>query len=350
MKNVAIIGCGRVSEHYIFIIKKFKYKKFRVVAVCDKNINKAKRISNKLKCNYYSNFSQMILNEDIDFIFVLTPSSDHFKSSFMAIKNNISVICEKPISMNSKDGKKLVNYAKKKGVKFYVCYQNRFNKSVVFLKKLIKSKKLGKIISFSVRVRWCRFQEYFEDGWHGTWKHDGGVINQQAIHHLDCLNVTLGPIKEVFARMTNRLNKLQAEDTMVCSLKLNNGATGTFESTTAARPKDIEASISILGSNGYIEVGGIAMNKVNKLLVKNKNYKKKYLNTISENVINGYGWSHKRVFDHVFSNKKENLKTSDTHNKYSIETTKIVHSIYKSCETNRNIILKKNNVSKKLGK
>ena len=110
-------------------------------------------------------------------------------------------------------------------------------------------------------MRWCRLQDYYEDGWHGTWKYDGGVINQQAIHHVDALNWLLGPVDSLTATITNRLNNLEAEDTLVSIMKFENGALGTIEATTAARPEDFEASLSVVGENGMVLVGGIALNK-----------------------------------------------------------------------------------------
>ena len=89
-------------------------------------------------------------------------------------------------------------------------------------------------------------------------------LNQQAIHHIDALNYLLGPVKSVSSFYTNRINVLEAEDTLVAILKLESGALATFEATTAARPKDLEASLTITGENGEVEVGGIALNKIYK--------------------------------------------------------------------------------------
>ena len=75
-----------------------------------------------------------------------------------------------------------------------VVFQNRFNNSIRFLKELIE--KIGKIVSVSLSLLWCRYQNYYNDGWHGTWINDGGVINQQAIHHLDVIRYLFGPIKK----------------------------------------------------------------------------------------------------------------------------------------------------------
>ena len=65
------------------------------------------------------------------------------------------------------------------------------------------------MVKASVSLLWCRYQNYYNDDWHGTWKMDGGVINQQAIHYIDILRWLFGPIEEVFCYMSNRINKLK---------------------------------------------------------------------------------------------------------------------------------------------
>ena len=112
---------------------------------------------------------------------------------------------------------------KRSKVVYDVILQNRLNKAIVFLKKLLTNNQLGKILKVNVRVNWCRYQSYYNDGWHGTWKSDGGVINQQAIHHIDILRWLFGPIIEISSYTTKRMNKLEAEDTAVACFKLKNG-------------------------------------------------------------------------------------------------------------------------------
>ena len=73
---------------------------------------------------------------------------------------------------------------------------------------LLKKKRFGNLVSVSVRLRWCRLQEYYNDGWHGTWAQDGGVTNQQAIHHIDALTWICGNVKSVSAISAKRANEL----------------------------------------------------------------------------------------------------------------------------------------------
>ena len=145
-----------------------------------------------------------------------------------------------------------------------VVYQNRLNPAIQFLKNELNKGVFGKIITASIRLRWARYQDYYEDEWHGTWKQDGGVINQQAIHHVDVMNWLCGPVTEVCATGGNLINNLEAEDTMVGIIKFKNGSFGTIEATTGLRPKDQEASISIVGDKAIATVGGIALNKIEK--------------------------------------------------------------------------------------
>jgi predicted dehydrogenase len=177
---------------------------------------------------------------------------------------------------------------------------------------------------------------------------DGGVINQQAIHYIDILRWLFGPVKEVFCYMDNRINRLEAEDTAVASLKFKNGALGTIEATTAARPMDIHASLSLVGSKGTIVLGGLALNKITRIIGLNNssNLIKKY----SQNIKNGYGISHFSLINKILKNLSKNIITPPVDAAESYKTTQLIHAMYSSHELNKPIIISDKVKSKKLGK
>ena len=80
-----------------------------------------------------------------------------------------------------------IEIADKADLSYGGVFQNRMNKPILYIKKIFENEDFGNIISAGVKLQWCRFQEYYNDEWHGRWKTDGGVINQQAIHHIDAL-------------------------------------------------------------------------------------------------------------------------------------------------------------------
>ena len=123
--------------------------------------------------------------------------------------------------------------------------------------KLREDLKRSKFANFSlyVIVRWKRDQKYYNnDSWRGTWKLDGGVISNQASHHLDLLRTIMGQPLSVFAKSSKHLAKIQCEDTALIIFKFRKNKTAIMEATTAMRPKNIEGSISVLDQKARLKL------------------------------------------------------------------------------------------------
>ena len=210
---------------------------------------------------------------------------------------------------------------------------------------------LGRIVSTSVVLRWCRDDAYYADAWHGRWALDGGVLAQQGIHHLDAVRYLNGPIASVAGTYDQRINKLEAEDTIVGFMKFDNGALGTFELTTACRPADIEASITILGTAGFIRLGGIALNKIDDFyLVKNGEIvRDASALDVNEEVETGYGYSHGRQFEMIYDEVADGVSGVTFSSEDVAETLASLHAIYASCESHEYQSVAERVRSKKLG-
>ena len=95
------------------------------------------------------------------------------------------------------------------GVKLFIVKQNRFNvpviKACAQLALEVSRFEAGWRILGTVRVRWCRDQAYYDqDKWRGTWAYDGGVLSNQASHHIDMLEWFFGDVVSVHARAVTR--------------------------------------------------------------------------------------------------------------------------------------------------
>lgn len=349
--NIAFIGCGRVANHYKLLMNSNVLKNFIVQSVCDTNLEKAKKFSEGFSKTFFDNIEAMLSQKNIDLAIICTPSGMHYAHASILINRGIDVLVEKPLTLTIHQSKNLESLADKNKVSLNVAFQNRFNPAIQILKKSFDEGRFGKIVTSTIRLRWCRYQNYYDDEWHGKWHSDGGVINQQAIHHIDTFNWILGPVEKVCSITSNQLNYLEAEDTLVAILKLQNGGLGTIEATTAARPEDFEASISIVGEKGMAEIGGIALNKIKMW---------KFINSIegdadiikknSQDVPNGYGLSHitllQKIIDSLLTKEKKNIISA----KESILSTKLVHALYKSDETKKWVYLNEEPISQRLGK
>jgi UDP-N-acetyl-2-amino-2-deoxyglucuronate dehydrogenase len=351
MIRLGLLGCGRVAEHYKFIIDNYKLSNSIVTSVCDLKLNRAIEFGKHFSCNFYTDLNEMLKIESIDLLLILTPSGLHFEHAKKALEAGVNVIVEKPITMITDEAIALKNLANQKSKMYGCVFQNRMNPCIQKLKETIDQGRFGKIITRTVRLRWCRHQNYFDDGWHGTWKNDGGVINQQAIHHVDILKWTGGSIEDVCGIAAKRLNKLEAEDTFVAILKFKDGALGTIEATTAARPQDIEASLSIIGEKGYAEIGGIALNKVEKWhfldpIPDDENIFRDF----NQIIPNGYGLSHGPFLQCAINNLSLNNIQPPVDVNDSIETLKLIHSLYASVELKRWVSMSEGLTSSRLGR
>lgn len=341
--NLAIIGSGRIAGHHIKAIK--RYEKIKLISICDLDIQKAKRYSNS-KIKTYEDYNQMLIKHpEINCVAIMTPSGMHFNHAFQIIKNyKKSVIIEKPTVLRLDQLKKIYSLAKKKNCKIFPVFQNRYNKAVQRVYKSINKKEIGKINIVNVRVRWCRTQRYYDSAkWRGTYSHDGGVLTNQGIHHVDLLRYLGGEVKKVFCNMKTFGSKIQVEDTATASLKFMNGAVGTIEVTTAARPKDYEASISIMGTKGTIQIGGIAVNQLEQFSMNERDIKK-----FSEKVPDAYGFGHYSFYRDVVKSLL-NKKKFPIDFKECNKTLKLLHSFYYSAEKNKEVTVSKVKKSSRLG-
>lgn len=346
--KIGILGAGRVAQHYLSLLKSEHIKSAEVTSVCDIDRSKADFLAQQLDCRPYYDIESFVSEGDFDLAFVLTPSGHHFAHASYLVENKKHLLVEKPVCMRVDDAIELEKLASKNSVVVSVGFQNRFNKASKLIKSKISQNGFGKLVSFSVRLRWCRFQDYYEDGWHGTWAMDGGVINQQAIHHIDMMSWTLGPIKRVCAIAKNRLNSLEAEDTLVAIVELANGAIGTLEATTATRPDDIEASIAISGELGYATIGGRAINEVCEWKFADEDEMRVKADH-SEDVDSGYGFSHFRLINELIASISEGKSDHPNTIPETLESLRLVHSIYASIEHNRWVDLDENMSSQFLG-
>ena len=209
------------------------------------------------------------------------------------------------------------------------------------LKEALVEGRFGKLVLGTVRVRWCRRQDYYDqDPWRGTWAQDGGVFTNQASHHIDLLEWMMGDVESVFTKTITALVNIETEDTGVAVLKFRSGALGIIEATTAARPKDLEGSISILGERGSVEIGGFAVNQLKTWLFDNMTERDIEIQRVShENPKNVYGFGHKAQYDHIVDCIVNNRKTlvDGLEGRKSLE---IISALYESIETGQEIPLR----------
>lgn len=348
--KISLVGCGRIAKRHAELLIHSLGNEAELISVCDTNFTKLNSFAKNYRVPGYISIDEMMQQHSPDIVSVLTESGNHAEHVLSLEKFNVNVIVEKPMALKVSDANQMVQAFKGKKERLFVVKQNRFNKPVAYLKKQIEKGILGSPLVATARVRWCRDQTYYNQAdWRGTWKMDGGVLANQAIHHVDLLQWLAGDVQSVFAKSSTFLANIEAEDTLVAVIQFKNGALGTIEATTAVRPIDLEGSVSVLGSKGSAEIGGFAANKLLHFNLTDLDASGKVdLEDFSNNPPDVYGFGHKLFYQHVFDCLNNN-KISMLEGDEGLKSLKIINAIYKSIETGLEVRLGDSDLSSRLG-
>ena len=345
-----IVGCGRIAKRHSEILGSGLIGGARFTAVCDVQPDRADIMAEKFGVRSFHSLDAMLASDEIDVVSILTPSGMHAEHAIAAANAGKHVIVEKPMALRLEDADAMIAACDRARVKLFVVKQNRLNVPVVKAREALDAGRFGKLVLGTVRVRWRRDQSYYnQDSWRGTWAQDGGVLANQASHHVDLLEYFMGDVVSVHARATRTLVDIEAEDTAIATLEFANGALGIVEATNAARPRDLEGSLSILGEGGTVVIGGFAVNKIQTWdFVDPQPGDDDVLEKFSVNPPNVYGYGHQAYYEHVL----DCLKTDSAALVDGLEgrrSLELITALYESIETGKNTYLRFRSQHSKLG-
>lgn len=352
MQRFALMGCGRIAQRHADILANEKIKGATLAAVCDVIEEKARELGEKHNVPWFTDAFKMMetMGDQVDVVTILTESGLHALHTIQMARFGKHIVVEKPMALRLSDADEMIRVCDAAGVKLFVIKQNRYNYPVVKLREALESGRFGKLVMGTVRVRWTRTQEYYDQAsWRGTWAGDGGVFANQASHHVDLLEWMLGEPVSVFAKGRTALVNIETEDTGVAVITFASGAIGIVEATNATRPKDLEGSLSILGENGTVEIGGFAVNDMKVWNFKTQQSgDDEVLGKYRTNPPDVYGFGHIAYLEHVVD-CIENGSPALVDGLEGRRSLELISAIYESIETGKEVQLRFKPTRCKLG-
>lgn len=233
MINVAIIGAGIGAEH----LDGYRAlpDRFRVRAVCDLDVSRAKRIVRSDAIAATADLDAVLADPAIDLVDVCLPPHLHLPVTTRALEAGKHAICEKPLVSCLSDADRLIATAKAMKRNLYPVFQYRYGKAMSQLAALAQAGLTGKPYAASLETHWCRRADYYANDWRGTWAgENGGAVLGHAIHNHDLVNCLMGNAQRLSAFIDTRVNSIETEDCAAISMQTGRGALVTSSITLGA--------------------------------------------------------------------------------------------------------------------
>ena len=235
---------------------------------------------------YETSWEKLVRRDDIDAIDITTPSNFHKEIAIGAAEEGKHIFCEKPLALNLKDARKMLEAVEKHGVKHQIGFNYRFAPAVQLAKKLIDEGKIGKIYHF----RGLYLQDWIIDpNFPLVWRLDkkiagSGSHGDLGAHLIDLARFLIGDFQRVIgmnktfikkrpivdkmeglsgkAKENAQMGEVTVDDATLFLAEFKNGALGSFEATRFAAGHKNGMSFEINGSKGSIKFEFERMNEL----------------------------------------------------------------------------------------
>ncbi len=249
--RIAIIGTGYIAHYHARGLQALA--NVEVAIAVDNQLETAKKFAEKYNIEETASDVMSIIDRtDIDAVIIGTPNKFHAPYAIEFLKNDKDVFLEKPMAMNSREGKEIIDVSKKTGQLVMVGHMWRFDIEVNHMKELVDSGKLGKIIKtkgYGIHENWG------PSGWF-TQKElaGGGALADMGVHAIDTVRYILGDPQplSVYASIDTYFGDYDVDDSGIIIISWDNGARSIIESGWWHPHMDgPEAGTRLYGTKGY---------------------------------------------------------------------------------------------------
>jgi UDP-N-acetyl-2-amino-2-deoxyglucuronate dehydrogenase len=332
MKKVkfAVIGCGHIGKRHAEMI--CKNEDAELVALIDVKNREDLNIE-KFNVPFFNSLKDFFQSGvEVDVVNIATPNGFHSNQALECLHQKKHVVIEKPIALSKREAEKILFKALNVHCQVFAVMQNRFSPPSIWVKNVIESNILGQINLVQLNCFWNRDERYYtKESWHGKLDLDGGTLYTQFSHFIDIMFWLFGDISNISKKIIN-FNHQQLtdfEDTGLVHFDFINGGIGSLNFTTSVWDRNLESSMTIIGQNGSIKIGGQYMDKVEYCHIKN--YQMPLLDPTNPG--NDYGaykgsaQNHNYVIDNVIDtlNNKSIISTNALE---GMKVVEIIENIY----------------------
>lgn len=257
----AIIGYGHIGKRHAEMTR--RHAEAELVAIIDTDAAQQAQAGDT---PFYTSLNAFISSgTTADVMVIATPNGLHTAQAQTALQHGMHVVIEKPMGLRKADCEAVIATAQKADKRVFCVMQNRYSPPSAWLKSIIEEKRLGDLFIVQVNCYWNRDERYYNSSsWKGSADLDGGTLFTQFSHFVDMLYWLFGDIENVHAGFAdfNHGQLTAFEDSGFVHFDFVNGGKGLFNYSTSVWDKNLESSMTVIGSKGTVKIGGQYMDQV----------------------------------------------------------------------------------------
>jgi len=259
----AVVGAGHIGKRHAEMIR--REEEAELVAMVDVR-SQDECDATQFNVPHFATIEDLFASSiEVDVINVCTPNGLHAEQSLKALEAKKHVVCEKPMGLTKDSCEKMIFKSLQVSRQVFCVMQNRYSPPSQWIKEVVESGTLGKIFMVQLNCYWNRDARYYKkDGWKGTKDLDGGTLFTQFSHFIDIMYWLFGDIDNIQGRFADftHADSTDFEDSGFVSFDFVDGGMGSINYSTAVANQNLESSITIIGENGSVKIGGQYMNEV----------------------------------------------------------------------------------------
>lgn len=271
--RIGLVGSGWMGKAHSSALKdaemlfgpEYGVASYEIVA--DNNEAAAKAAQEKIGFRRMStDWHDVVTDPNVDLVDIATPNAFHYDVAKAALENGKNVYCEKPLSLSASQSAELAKLAKEKGVINYVGYNNVMNPANAYVKDLIESGALGKIMRF---VGSYDQDQLLDESLPLVWRHKkalagAGALGDLGCHLMSISQYLMGDVKNVNALASTvfpkrpvapgstEMGDVENEDIMQFMAEYANGAIGQISCSRVATGRKNYLCYEIQGTKGTV--------------------------------------------------------------------------------------------------
>jgi len=223
--GIILVGPGLIGKRHAALIADNTRARLAAVVAPDRAANTD--FADAEGVPFFTDLEEAIRCCDADGIIIASPNEFHAAHATIAINAGLPALLEKPITSTLEEARKVVSLAARKDARILIGHHRHHSPLLAKADTIIRSGKLGRIVSFTGSAQFYKPTQYFLDGPWRT-KQGGGPILINLIHEIGICRALVGEIDEVHAMASSTIRGFEVEDTVALSLRFVDGALGVF--------------------------------------------------------------------------------------------------------------------------